>query len=47
MYYAKTEIISLDIKVGYLTNINFKILSNQINNIQNDLLDIINYKLAS
>jgi len=47
MYYAKTEIISLDIKVGYPTNINFEILLNRINNIQNDLLDIINCKLAS
>jgi len=47
MHYAKTEIIPLDIKAGYPTNINFEILSNQINNIQDDLLDIINCKLAS
>ena len=47
MHYAETEIIPLGIKAGYPTNINFEILLNRINNIQNDLLDIINCKLAS
>ena len=47
MHYAETEIIPLGIKAGYPTNINFEILSNWINNIQDDLLDIINCKLAS
>jgi len=47
MHYAETEIIPLGIKAGYPTNINFEILSNRINDIQDDLLDIINCKLVS
>ena len=47
MHYEKIKIIPLGIEVDYPTNINFEILSNWISNIQDDLLNIINYKLAS
>ena len=47
MHYAETEIVPLGIKAGYLTNIDFTILPNRINNIKNDLLDIIDWKLES
>ena len=47
MHYTETKIIPLGIEAGYPTNINFKILSNRFSNIQDDLLDIINCKLAS
>jgi hypothetical protein len=47
MHYAETVIVPTGIKAGYPTNINFKNLSDRINKIKDDLLDIINCKIES
>ena len=47
MHYAETEIVPIGVKAGYPTSIDFTILSDWINDIKNDLLNIIECKLES